>query len=214
LLDIPGAYQESIDLEHFALADDPAVELVVPPGQRHRRDATWSDVERTIGAGGYRGIVIASSYGYHSLGEISYKQHRLYHGDKAAFLADFLQESRADELSVLKRLAPHIRLNARKCWILTLVTKEDLWWADRADVDIHYRSGEYGKIVDEVVRHVGGDRLRHEFAFSSLVISNFTTGRDELLANTVAGYDQIRQVKSLRRLWETFDALKSWEERP
>ncbi len=83
LLEIPGAYEESLGLERFRLEDNPKVELVVPPGQRHRRDATWSELERSISAGGYRGIIVTGSYGYHSLGEISYKHHRLYHGDKA-----------------------------------------------------------------------------------------------------------------------------------
>jgi len=108
LLEIPGAYEESIGLERYTLEDDPTVELVVPPGQRHRRDATWVELERTISDGGYRGVILASSYGYHSLGEISYKHHRLYRGNDAAFLSEFLGVCRTDEIGVLRRLAPHM----------------------------------------------------------------------------------------------------------
>jgi len=212
-LDIPGEYQESIPLERYALKDDPTVELIVPPGQQHRRDATWSDLEKTIGAGGYRGIIVTSSYGYHSLGLTSYKRHRLYQNDKAEFLDAFLRECRTDEINVLRRLAPFIQANSRKSWLLTLVTKQDLWWAECEAVESHYRSAEYGQLIEGLLQDAGKKILRHEFAFSSLVISNFSTGVGELLANTVAGYDQILQVQSLRRLWETVYALKEWEER-
>lgn len=211
-LEIPGAYEESLGLERFTLDDDPNVELVVPPGQRHRRDATWTELERTITAGGYHGVILTSSYGYHSLGQISYKQHRLYHDDDAAFLADFLRESRVDEINVLRRLLPHLRANARKSWMLTLVTKQDLWWNQHALAESDYRTGEYGQLLDQLIQNVGSNNLRHEFVFSSLIISNFTTGVGELLANTVSGYDQNLQANSLRRLWETVDALKKWEE--
>ena len=212
-LDIPDAYEESLGLERFTLEDDPSVELVVPPGQRHRRDATWTDLERTICTGGYRGVILTSSYGYHSLGQISYRHHRLYQGDDAAFLANFLHESRVDEINVLRRLIPHLRANASKCWILTLVTKQDLWWDQYATAENDYRVGEYGQLLNGLIQDIGSNNLRHEFVFSSLVISNFTTGIGELLASTVSGYDQNLQAKSLRRLWETIDALKNWEER-
>ena len=212
LLEIPGPYQESLGLERYVLDDDQTVELIVPPGQRHRRDATWTDLEKTISAGGYRGIIVTGSYGYHSLGEISYKHHRLYQNDDAAFLSAFLRECRTDEINVLRRLAPHMRSNSRRSWILTLVTKQDLWWSEHAAVESHYRSAEYGELVNEVIQSVGKNNVRHEFVFSSLVISNFTTGVGELLASTVAGYDQNLQATSLRRLWETVYALKRWEE--
>ena len=106
-----------------------------------------------------------------------------------------------------------MRANPQRSWVLTLVTKQDLWWNQQAAVEHHYRSGEYGILMDGVLQDTGKNNLRHEFIFSSLVISNFTTGLGELLVNTTSGYDQNLQANSLRRLWETLDALKSWEER-
>jgi hypothetical protein len=212
LLEIPSAYQESINLERFVLEDDNKIEIIVPPGQRHRRDTTWTDLEQTISTGGYRGIIITGSYGYHSIGEISYKHHRLYKGNDASFLSEFLLDCRTDELNVLKRLMPHIRINKRRTWILTLICKQDLWWDKHAIVDAHYRSGEYGSIIDNLLQYVGRSNLRNEYVFSSLLINNFTTGLGELLASTVAGYDNNLQVNSLHRLWETLNALKNWEE--
>jgi hypothetical protein len=213
LLSIPGEYEESIGVETYALKDDNRVEIVVPPGQRHRRDATWSEVQGTIGAGGYGGVIMAGSYGYHSLGQISYKHHRLYQEtDEGGFLPAFLAACREDELDVLRRLSPHFCANRRRCWLLTLVTKQDLWWREHASVEAHYRTGEYGALISKMIQQVGEYNLRHEVVFASLVISNFMTGNKELLAETAAGYDQLRQVASLRRFCETLYALKDWEE--
>jgi hypothetical protein len=48
----------------------------------------------------------------------------------------------------------------------------------------------------------------------SLVISNFKTGREELLQKNIAGYDQVLQVQSIRRLFETIGILMKWEAQP
>jgi hypothetical protein len=210
--DAPQGYTESLDLETYALADDPDVEVVVPPGQRHRRDATWGDLERKISAGGFRGIILTCSYGYHSLGQFSYKDHRLYRGDLGAFVTSFLDDCRKDELAVLERLRPHICAVGRKFWILTLVTKQDLWWHDRSNVETFYQEGRYGRAMAEIAGRIGSSNFRHESVFASLVISNFTTGNGELLAETTAGYDQNLQADSLRRFVRTLEGLRQWEE--
>lgn len=212
LLDIPGPYQESLLLESFALRDDPGVELIVPPGQAHRRDATWTTIQSDIAAGKFRGVILISSFGFHSLGEISYKQHRLYQGDPAKFFSEYLAERRADELAVLKSLAPFLKSSPRKIWMLNLVTKQDLWWSQQAIVERHYREGDYGRLVTSIGAGLGHANLRVEFVFASLVISNFVTGAGEQLAATEGGYDGRLQVNSIKRFWETLDALQRWEE--
>lgn len=211
LLDMPAEYDESLGIENFSLVDDPTVELVVPPGQKHRRDSTWHGVESALSAGEYHGIILVCSYGYHSLGEISYKHHRLYRGDDAEFLRSYLNESREEEVRVLRRLSPHIKANNRKCWLVTLVTKQDLWWHDNQQVERHYREGPYGGEIDEIADHKGQHSFRHELILGSLVIRNFVTGVGERLAETVAGYDEQYRVSSVRRLWESLDALRQWE---
>ncbi|HKI20222.1 MAG TPA: hypothetical protein VKA15_20195 [Isosphaeraceae bacterium] len=115
-------------------------------------------------------------------------------------------------MSVLGRVADAVRLTSGKIWMLSLVSKQDLWWPQRPDVEGHYREGKYGKIIDHLQSHCGRLRFRHEFAFASLVISNFETGMNERLRPNTEGYDQRLQVQSLRRLFETIAALKQWEE--
>ncbi|MEM1043315.1 MAG: hypothetical protein AAGI91_11885 [Bacteroidota bacterium] len=210
LLDTQTEYLESLGVERVPLADDENVELVIPPGQRHRRDSTWSDLEAGIAGGEYRGIVVLTAYGYHSLGN-SYKENRLYTGDESEFMSQYLESSRADEVSVYKRLAPFIKSCDKKIWLLSLVTKQDLW-SDRSREVVHfYEEGPIGEIVVDISSALGGKMFRHEMTPVSLVIYNFTTGKGEVLAPTVAGYDQAAQAHSLQRFWETLIALKDWE---
>lgn len=210
MFDIPGEYEESLITEEHALEDDPSVELVVPPGQRHRR-ATWSDIEAGIAGGEFSGVILVGAYGYHSLGEISYKRHRLYEGKKGEFVQAYLSACRQDELSVIGRLAPFIQANTSMCWLLSVVTKEDLWFSREAEMKRLYHEGEYDSRM-EAISTARGASFRHEEVTCSLVIRNFQTGEKELLAKTVAGYDQGRQQQSIRRLFEALDALRKWEE--
>jgi hypothetical protein len=211
LFDVPGAYEESISIERYSLTDAPEVEVVVPPGQQHRREATWTDLHADIAAGKFRGIILLVAYGYHSLGQISYKAHRLYAGDKDEFLKAFLEERRADELAIVNQLAPHVRLHPGKLWLLTLVTKQDLWWSKRGEVEKHYRQRDYADVIQAMLGQKDQRHFRHELLSASLVISNFVTGMKERLQPNVEGYDHQLQVESLRRLFETLDALKNWE---
>lgn len=213
LLDPPGAYEESIDIEHYTLQGPPEVEIVVPPGQEHRREATWNDLLADIAAGRFRGIIMLVAYGYHSLGQVSYKDTRLYKekGKQKDFLKAFLEDKRAHELAVLRQLAPNMKLNQGRLWLLTVVAKQDLWWPKKSEVEDHYRNGGYGAEIQQMLGQLGQRQFRHEFAFASLVIRNFVTGRDEKLKSNAEGYDHTLQIASLRRLIETIDALRTWE---
>jgi hypothetical protein len=142
---------------------------------------------------------------------LSYKQHRLYQNDKERFVEEYCAAQRAEELAVLRQLAPHMMTGDGKLWMLTLVAKQDLWWPKHIEVEKHYLEGEYSAEVQKVVGQRGGRQFRHETAFSALVISNFLTGTGDQLKPNAAGYDQKMQVESLRRLFETVDALRQWE---
>jgi hypothetical protein len=207
LVDPPGQYDESIEIEHYTLKGKPPVGIVVPPGQEHRREATWSELFAELAAGKFRGIVLLGAYGYHTLGQISYKHHRLFRGKREQFLADRRQE----ELQVLQQLGPHLRINSGKLWFLTVVTKQDLWWPERVRVEEHYQRGAYGQQMQGIVEQMSRQHFRHETVFASLVISNFKTGKGEQLQPNAEGYDQALQTQSLRRLLETANALKNGE---
>lgn len=214
LLDLPGKYEESLDTETHQLASAAGVEVVVLPGQWHRQEAAWAAPLANVAAGKYRGIIVLAPYGYDSIGLQNYQKHPLFakSKDKETFCEDYAAQNRPAEVEILRKLAPHVKANAGKLWLLTLVGKEDLWCEKRAQVEEHYRNGEYGTTVRDMLAHQGHRQLRHEFVFASLVISNFWTGAGERLKKNTAGYDHQAHAESLRRLYETIEALRNWEE--
>ncbi len=85
-LEPPGAYLESIGIERYRWEDAPGVEVVVPPGQRHRRQSTWTELLADISAGKYFGVVNLNAFGYHAVSTQSAKEHVLYRGNRDEFL--------------------------------------------------------------------------------------------------------------------------------
>ncbi len=214
LTDDPWEYGESYGIEQYTLQDDPKVSVVVPPGQHARRHTLWSQIEQDLSAGKYRGVILVSAYGYHSLAQGSYKGHPLYSGNKDQFLAEFTIRGREDEIAILKRLDPHIRAASGKMWLLSLVVKEDLWFKERDAVQAFYGGGEFKTLTEDLSRHRGVSNFRYELLPLSLVISNFMSRDGEMLRTNTAGYDHRRQVESVRRLFEVLQALMEWEAQP
>ncbi|MDY3556046.1 hypothetical protein R5W24_005209 [Gemmata sp. JC717] len=210
LLDSPWRYDENVGVTRSALKADPAAEIVVMPGQQHRRRTSWAGVGQDIANGTFQGVLLLSAFGHHSLSDSSYKLHRLFEPerDKDTFWRKYLEANRADEIACLKQLVPFIKACQRKLWLASVVTKQDLWRASDAAVERWYREGEYGQLIEEIAVHKG-DTFRHEFHPMSLVIGNLAT-KNEKLAKNVEGYDQQQQVESVRRLFEVVEGLRKW----
>jgi nucleoside phosphorylase len=209
----PPVYNESASVEKYALKRDsgPEAMILVPPGQEHRRERSWDELYRDLRDGRFHGIILLVAYGYHTLGQLRWKEHSLAktHTKKSEFLTGYLKRQRGEELKVLKEMTPHIRECKTKLWLMTLVGKEDLWFHHRTKVEHHYRTGAYGQVIRELAHD--NERFKHEIVLASLVINNFTSSVGETLAQNRAGYDRARQVNSLRRLVEAFDDLRRWE---
>lgn len=129
-------------------------------------------------------------------------------------MRSFPRERREEELRVLRLLTSHFAEVGKKCWLMSIVTKQDLWWPIQDRVEEHYRHGKYGAEIAALLSRLAPAGFRHEFAFASLVIENFVTAKEECLRATARGYDKRCQVNSLRRLIEILDSLKDWEEEP
>jgi hypothetical protein len=211
LTDNPWDYRESAGVENYVLPDDPKTQLVVPPGQHHRRPSGWADVEADIATGKYRGVIVLAAYGYHNL-NLSYKHHPLYRGNKATFLEEYLAACRADELRVLEHLIPAVRICPAKLWMLSLVAKQDLWTGAETAVVEHYATGPWQEATGQGLGAKDPKLFRHELVFASLVISNFDTSASERLQKNTEGYDHEAQVLTVRRLFEVIDALRRWED--
>jgi hypothetical protein len=211
VLDSLWDYAESIAIERYALPDDPKTRVVVPPGQTHRRAGVWSELQADIAAGRYRGVILLAAYGYHDLPGGSYKNHPDYRGSKADVVEGYFAACRADEVRILRSVIDYIRVCPEKMWLLTLVTKQDLWAEDEKAVTDHYRAGDWGAAVAELAAAKDPRRFRHEHAAASLLIRTLETSAGEALAKNAEGYDHKAQVTSVRRVVEILDGLRQWE---
>jgi type IV secretory pathway VirB4 component len=202
-------YQESISIEQYKLESNIIGSVIVAPGQQRRED-TWDDLLRTLAGGKIKLIIHVVSCGYHSFGEFSYTQHRLYQSGMT--LEEFLREYTADcrnrELEVLRRIEPHLSIaDQRKTIIITLVTKQDLWWNNRLEVSKHYVKGNYENLIQNIRNKRGANNFIHEYRSTSLVMENFLSGDNELLIPTTQGYDQRLKVANFRYFLKAIESL-------
>ena len=211
LKDSPWEYRESASVESYGLSDDPKTQLVVPPGQSHRRGSTWADLQTDLAVGRYRGVILLAAYGYHNLSQ-SYKVHPLYKGNKAEFLDAYLADCQADERRLLDHIGNAIRICPKKMWLFTIVTKQDLWVSSEAAVVEYYTQGGWRDAITGLAVGKGPRLFRSELLFASLVICNFDSPAAERLRKNTEGYDQKAQIEKLRRVFEVLDALRRWEE--
>ncbi len=211
LNDTTFEYVESVSTDQFALEDDPTTEVIVSPGQEHRRPSSWPRLLEGVRGGAYRGVIFVTSYGYHSLTIPSYKQHPTYSGNKEQFALAFTSAQREDEARAFDAVSGAVEQCAERMWVLTVVTKQDLWDGERRQVESHYRAGVIGQAVERVRGRLGDARFRHEWVFCSLLIRNWTTEAGEVLRPNTAGFDHPQHARGVRSLFDTVQQLMKWE---
>jgi hypothetical protein len=202
-------YQESISIEQYKLESNNIGSVIVAPGQKRRED-TWDDLLRTLVGGKIKLIIHVVSWGYHSFGEFSYTQHRLYQSGMTLeeFLREYAAVCRNRELDVLRRIEPHLSIaDQRKTIVITLVTKQDLWWNNRLEVNKHYVEGAYEQLIQNIRNQRGANNFIHEYRSTSLVMENFLSGDNELLIPTTQGYDQRLKVANFRYFLNAIESL-------
>ena len=188
---VPPDYDLSIESEEYGIRGRFFVGLSVPPGQEDKRGYHWDELYRDIADAKRYAIIKVVSWGYHSLAKIEKSNHRLFVPgmNDADFLSKFLEDRRAAEISVLRELLPHLKTAPGKLRMLTLVTKQDLWWSDRSAVKAFYEGGEYNALIEELRNHKGIANFSHDYVSASLNLLNFRTYDGTVLTKTIAGYD-------------------------
>jgi hypothetical protein len=200
-------YQESISTEQYKLDSNVVGTVIVAPGQI-RREYTWEDLFKTMAGGKFNLIIHTVSWGYHSFGEIGYAQHKLYQNGMTSnqFMDVYAEECRIRELDVLNKISPYLSIADRqKTVLITLVTKQDLWWNDQSQLQDYYQNGKYDKSIQDIKYKKGSSNFVHEYQFASLVIENLFSGANELLVTTTGGYDQRLQAENFKKLIKTIE---------
>ncbi|WP_024339489.1 hypothetical protein [Bradyrhizobium japonicum] len=188
---VPPDYDLSLEKEVGAIEGRFFVASYVPPGQKNKRGYAWDELYKEIQTAERYAIINVCAWGYHSLAKLEFKHHKLYRAGISSdeFLKLYLEEQRFAELRALEELVPHLKTSPGKLRMLTLVTKQDLWWTDRSQVKNHYEIGRYSELVRSIEDHKGKANFSHDYISASLNLLNFKTEDNVVLTQTVGGYD-------------------------
>lgn len=202
-------YRESIRVEQYRLDSNSVGSIVVAPGQERRED-TWDDLLLSLASGKVKLIIHVVAWGHHSLGEYGHRRHPLYKSGMSTdeFMAVYTADRRQRELEILRKLEPHLAIaNQKKTVMITVVSKQDLWWNDRDRVKDYYVNGEYGHIIEGVRNKIGSSNFIHEYCSASFVMENLLSIENELLVATTSGYDQWLKSSNLKGFLSTIETL-------
>lgn len=207
-------YQISVRSEQLQLDSKIPSSILVVPGQSGFINQ-WDEPLRQIANSQIDLIINVVSYGYHSFtksGYSTYRSHPHYQTGMTAdnFVAIYSQNNRDIEMELINKLAPALSLvHQKKTVMITLVTKQDLWWSNRVGVSDYYQSGDYDRVIKVVEQKLGSNNFVHQYISLALVTENFRVSDSEILIPVAEGYEQKIQVVNYYQLLEflesTFD---------
>jgi hypothetical protein len=212
------AYKLSLKTEEVTPKGDFVSTLFIPGGQDRNISGDWPALYQSLASGKTRGVVNVVAWGHHSFTDISYKETKYFknlpknspsRASKEAFVRYYLETKRKEELFQAQELLPYLKTAKNKVWMVTLVTKQDLWWKERTQASDFYKSGEYGSLIKELTAFRGHERFRHEYVSAALVLNNLQTNDGEVLVPTAEGYDQNIQYANLAQLVEVIHTFIS-----
>jgi hypothetical protein len=194
-------YKESTSPEEYWLTTDPNKKIIVAPGQENRRDNHWPQLFSELGKVKQPVIVNVVSFGYHSLSESKTLEQR------EGVVLTYFEEMRQLELSITQDLADYFSKTVLPIKMITLVTKQDLWWNERDAVQEFYERGEYRRHIERLLTAKGTQHFVHEYGYVSLSLQNLKTADGQILSLTTAGYDDTIRFESLSQLTELINRL-------
>lgn len=142
---------DSLKRSQWALTErvrlgDSLFDFTDTPGQEAHRSRRLTAVTEATRHERF-GVINLTSWGYHEYAT----------GRKEALLVDgtpnpaWLNAHRTIEISAAAEWAP--LLTARPDFVITLVSKADLWWSQRDEALKHYESGRYFEVVKDAAIH-------------------------------------------------------------
>lgn len=204
-------FKASVGVETYKVNTIARSRLVIVPGSYELYEYHWHEQLRLIAQGKTRFVINAVCYGLHDFREEQIQDHRLYqHGmTKKEFLNAYAENRRHQELRLLRKIEKAIKQSPRPVRMVTVVTKQDLWWASRKDVAAHYQDGEYGRAIRRLSRVLGPRKFSHEIVSASLVRKNFRSQSGANLVLTARGYDDGIRQRNIVHLTECLKELST-----
>jgi len=201
-------YEETIRIGNFKVKGETPALLSVVPGQEARRPNSWKELYAELSSGKSFRVINVVSWGHHA-SELEHTAHKVYSENQSneEFSNLYIKDSLAEELSALETLVPHLIATPGKIRMITLVTKQDLWWNQRHEVDKYYRSGPYSEIIAKIFKSKGEANFSHEYVSCALVEQNLKMADQFTIALTAQGYDDSLRVANLERAYSTITQM-------
>ncbi|WP_394792831.1 hypothetical protein [Armatimonas sp.] len=184
-------YEESPGIEEQWLKLDTTQKIWIAPGQGTlRAGVLWPELFQKLTQAKQKAVIVfVVSYGHHTPSP----------GRRVDDWNLYLDEKQADELQQLESLVSFFAQSAvSDLRMMTLVTKEDLWWLHREEVQKHYEQGQYQETLQKLAI---GRKFRHEFAYVTLRRENLKSAMDSAIGVPVAeGFDDISMYSHQERM--------------
>ena len=128
---------EFVDTKHIRITKHPFV-FIDTPGQIHHRSRRIQAIREEM-RNGIAGVINVVSYGYHESRAVSRKGAI----ENGKIDESFLEKQREQEIKQLHEWTPLLGGRETTGWLITVVTKADLWWDRGEEVRSHYETGPY-----------------------------------------------------------------------
>lgn len=113
--------------------------FVDTPGEKGKEDERRKAIKEAM-RDGVKGVINVVSFGYHEARQ--HEKKNVFNRD-GSVKEKFLKDRRREEIDFLQEWTPLLGDADISGWLITLVTKADLWWGQREEVLKHYSSGQY-----------------------------------------------------------------------
>jgi hypothetical protein len=211
--DVPSEYISSAKNEVAKYKGHLFFKVYAGPGQTSLSDVHWPDLYKKVGEFDRSLCIFCASYGCHAIFEEDFEalQTSSMNTKDSLVVKDYLEGKRQLEARLFSEFCTQISGVAGKLGLMLLVTKQDLWWAQRQGVAAHYSRGAFAsgfRRLSDAKRAAGFVKAQQS---ASLSLQNLLTSDRQLLVPTTAGYDQLLQrvnyLALLRKLEEMVAAL-------
>jgi hypothetical protein len=174
-------YVDTPDTEKIWLKSNDSQSILIAPGQRERVLMHWPAIQTSLTKANRPIIINVVAWGYHT----PRKSVPITVGQ----IEEHISAARDEELRVFTDLVNFFTQTTGPLTLITLVTKEDLWWSDRDAVKSHYESGAYAEQIARLQAAKGTQNFHHEYAYISLMSRNMKSSTGEVLVPITQGYD-------------------------
>jgi hypothetical protein len=189
---ISGTYSLSSETEFYGIEDKHFVTISVPPGQSAFRPRHWAQLYKVLQNSKRSIVVNVVSWGFHSVERQDLNGiDEFKNGVSEETKAMFLHNRRQTEMRTLGEIVQPLSNYQPHLHMITLVTKQDLWWKDRSSTRGFYErpDGVYLNTLQGIYEAKGKANFTHHFRSVSFGQINFKTADGHILFETAAGYD-------------------------